>query len=200
MPAPLYPIPDATLAPAPEEATAEPGGIRLCVIDIGSNSFHAVVFDAFPDGTFEIVDKLKEMVQLGEGGFTTHQLTEAAQQRGLLALAKIREMADGYGVSDYVACATSAVREAENGGAFIERAREETGIYIRTISGETEAELIYKAVRHAVDLTEPSLLVDIGGGSTEFIVADRGRGPLRDESEARRGADDGAVRDDRSGE
>ncbi|MEP0548371.1 MAG: Ppx/GppA phosphatase family protein [Rhodothermales bacterium] len=174
MPVPLYPTTDATLDPAPGvETSAVPGAIRLCVIDIGSNSFHAVVFDAFPDGTFAIVATLKEMVQLGEGGFTTHQLTEAAQARGLAALASIREMADGYGVSDYVACATSAVREAENGGEFIERAREETGIYIRTISGEIEAELIYKAVRHAVDLAEPSLLVDIGGGSTEFIVADR---------------------------
>ncbi len=180
MPAPRYPDSQPTAA-APlaaelvlnGEHAAKPNAIRLCVIDIGSNSFHAIVFDAFPDGTFAIVDTLKEMVQLGEGGFTTHQLTEEAQERGLAALARIREMADGYGVADYVACATSAVREAENGGEFIERVRDETGLYIRTISGETEADLIYKAVRHAVDISEPSLLVDIGGGSTEFIIADR---------------------------
>jgi exopolyphosphatase/guanosine-5'-triphosphate,3'-diphosphate pyrophosphatase len=176
MPAPVYPA----FPEAPPALDAQPGGngetpdaVRICVIDIGSNSFHAIVFDAFPDGTFETVDTLKEMVKLGEGGFRDHRLTEAAQQRGIDALHQIREMGDGYGVADYVACATSAVREASNGGAFIERAKDETGVYIRTITGETEATLIYKAVRHAVDLSEPALLVDVGGGSTEFIVADR---------------------------
>jgi exopolyphosphatase/guanosine-5'-triphosphate,3'-diphosphate pyrophosphatase len=176
MPAPVYPVssdPTATLDPQPGGDGEAPDAIRICVIDIGSNSFHAILFDAFPDGTFETVDTLKEMVKLGEGGFRSHRLTEEAQQRGLDALHLIREMADGYGVSDYVACATSAVREASNGGEFIERVKDETGIYIRTITGETEATLIYKAVRHAVDLSEPALLVDIGGGSTEFIVADR---------------------------
>lgn len=178
MPAPIYPISRSDSAAALLDVPggngdAAPDAIRLCVIDIGSNSFHAIVFDAFPDGTFETVDKLKEMVKLGEGGFRNHELTEAAQQRGIDALRMIREMGDGYGVADYVACATSAVREASNGGAFIERAKDETGIYIRTITGETEATLIYKSVRHAVDLSEPALLVDIGGGSTEFIIADR---------------------------
>ncbi|MEM1043796.1 MAG: Ppx/GppA phosphatase family protein [Bacteroidota bacterium] len=174
MPAPAYPAATSPpVLPAESQGDGAPEAIRLCVIDIGSNSFHSVVFDAFPDGTFEIVDKLKEMVRLGEGGFRAHHLTDEAQQRGLDALRKIRQMGDRDGVADYVACATSAVREADNGGAFIERVRAETGLYVRTISGETEAELIYKAVRQAVDLSEPSLLVDIGGGSTEFIVADR---------------------------
>ncbi len=174
MPAPIYPnVAEAPVADAEPPGDGAPAAVRVCVIDIGSNSFHAVVFDAFPDGTFEIVDKQKEMVRLGEGGFRSHRLTEEAQQRGLDALLTITDMAEGYGVADTVACATSAVREAENGGAFIERVRAETGLYIRTITGETEARLIYQAVRHAVDLAEPSLLVDVGGGSAEFIVADR---------------------------
>ena len=146
MPAPVYPVspePAAPLEPQQRDGGETPDAIRICVIDIGSNSFHAIVFDAFPDGTFETVDTLKEMVKLGEGGFRSHRLTEEAQQRGLAALHQIREMADGYGVADYVACATSAVREASNGGEFIERVRDETGIYIRTITGETEATLIY---------------------------------------------------------
>src|SRR5690606_38349787 len=115
----------------------------------------------------------KEVVALGEGGFTTHRLTDEAQERGLAALHQIRAMADAHGVADYVACATSAVREAENGGEFIERVRDEAGLYVRTITGEAEAALIYEAVRQEVDLSEPSLLVDIGGGSAEFILADR---------------------------
>ena len=175
MPLPRYPVPSAPSAvPALGPASGADGAaVRLCVIDLGTNSFHAIVFDAFPDGTFATVDRLKEVVQLGEGGFREHRLTEAAQQRGLAALKQIRAMADGYGVADYVACATSAVREAENGGEFIERVRDEVGLYVRTITGETEAELIHRAVRQEVDLSEPSLLVDIGGGSAEFILADR---------------------------
>ena len=174
-PAPLYPIPSetGTLALDGANGAAEDAAIRLCVIDMGTNSFHAIVFDGFPDGTFETIDRLKEMVSLGEGGFRSQRLTEAAQDRGIAALEAIRAMADAHGVADYVACATSAVREAENGGAFIERVRDEVGLYVRTISGETEAALIYQAVRQEVDLAEPSLLVDIGGGSTEFILADR---------------------------
>ncbi|MDX1530521.1 MAG: Ppx/GppA phosphatase family protein [Rhodothermales bacterium] len=164
-----------TTIPAPEPMAAPDGraGVRLCVIDLGSNSFHAIIVDALPDGTFSTVERQKEMVKLGEGGFRSHRLTEAAQERGIAALKAIRAMAEGHGVSEFVACATSAVREATNGGAFIERVKDETGIYVRTITGETEAELIYQAVRQEVDLTEPTLLVDIGGGSTEFIVADR---------------------------
>ncbi len=173
--APRYPVPaeGATLTLDVPTGAANTAAIRLCVIDMGTNSFHAIVFDAFPDGTFEVVDRLKEMVSLGEGGFAEHRLTAVAQERGIAALQAIRAMADGHGVADYVACATSAVREAENGGEFIERVRDEVGLYVRTISGEVEAELIYQAVRQEVDLAEPSLLVDIGGGSTEFIIADR---------------------------
>ncbi len=150
-----------------------PASVRLCVVDLGSNSFHAIVVDARPDGTFEAVDRLKEMVKLGEGGFRQHRLTETAQDRGLAALHAIRAWAEGHGVTEFVACATSAVREAENGGAFLERVRRETGLHVRTITGEREAHLIYLAARQAVDLSEPTLLVDIGGGSTEFVVADR---------------------------
>ena len=110
--APVYPVspePTTPLEPQQRDGGEAPDAIRICVIDIGSNSFHAIVFDAFPDGTFETVDTLKEMVKLGEGGFRSHRLTEEAQQRGLTALHQIREMGDGYGVADYVACATSAV-------------------------------------------------------------------------------------------
>src|SRR5690606_13992263 len=129
-PAPRYPIPVGPPTPsAPGNGHDGSASIRLCVIDMGTNSFHAIVFDAFPDGTFEVVGRLKEVVALGEGGFTSHRLTDEAQGRGLAALHQIRAMADGHGVADYVACATSAVREAENGGEFIERVRDEVGLY-----------------------------------------------------------------------
>ncbi len=158
------------VAPPMAEGPMHP--VRVCVIDLGTNSFHSVIVDVYPNGVFEEVDRIKEMVRLGEAGLVTHRLTEAAMDRGVGALGRIRLLADGWGVLEYMAYATSAVREAENGGDFIERVQAETGIHIRPISGEKEAALIYKGVRRAVDLPVPALLVDIGGGSTEFIVAD----------------------------
>ena len=173
------PSPDLIVSRPPVEAPGAsvrtpvaPEAVRLCVIDLGTNSFHAIIVDAFPDGTFAVLDRLKEMVKLGEREFAEHRLTDEAMERGMNALLQIKALADDWGVSAFIACATSAIREATNGGAYMDRIRRETGIVVRPIAGETEARLIYDAVRHAVDLTEPSLLIDIGGGSTEFTVAD----------------------------
>lgn len=157
---------------APHPTIDPPDAVRLGIIDLGTNSFHAIVVDAFPDGTFEPVDRRKAMVRLGEGAMVGQRLTEKAMKRGLKALAEIRAWGEGLGVTSFAARATSAIREATNGGAFIERAKEEAGLYVQVIAGETEARLIYEAVRQTVDLTEPTLLIDIGGGSTEFVVAD----------------------------
>lgn len=146
--------------------------VRICVIDLGTNSFHAVIVDAYPNGSYKVVDRMKEMVRLGQSGLADHRLPEDAMQRGLKALERIHLLARGWDVREYLAYATSAIREARNGGQFIERVQRDVGLRIRAISGEQEAELIYLGVRRAVDLTEPSLLVDIGGGSVEFIVHD----------------------------
>ncbi|HLA63599.1 MAG TPA: hypothetical protein VK610_04180, partial [Rhodothermales bacterium] len=113
-------------AAVPEAASSHAeaaDALRLCVVDMGSNSFHALVVDAFPDGTFVVRARRKEMVKLGARGFNQHLLTEDAMARGLAALGRIRALAETWAVSAYLACATSAVREASNGGAFIERVR-----------------------------------------------------------------------------
>jgi exopolyphosphatase / guanosine-5'-triphosphate,3'-diphosphate pyrophosphatase len=146
---------------------------RLCVIDLGTNSFHAIIVDAYANGTFKVLDKIKEMVRLGQEGLSGHLLSDATIERAIAALIRIKLLAEGWDVVEFLACATSAVREAKNGGDFIERVREHTGIHVVAISGEMEARLIYEGVRRAVDLSEPSLLVDIGGGSTEFTIATR---------------------------
>lgn len=143
---------------------------RVCVIDLGTNSFHTLIVDAYPNGSFEVLDKIKEMVRLGERGLSEHRLTENAIRRAVRALRRVRILADGWHATEYLAFATSAIREAENGGDFIERVRQETGIRIRAIRGELEAQLIYQGIRRAVDMRVPTLMVDIGGGSTEFIV------------------------------
>jgi exopolyphosphatase/guanosine-5'-triphosphate,3'-diphosphate pyrophosphatase len=97
-------------------------------------------------------------------------LTRDAVERAMRALRRIKSLAEGSQVDEYLAFATSAIREAGNGGDFIRHVACEIGIDIRAIPGHFEAHLIYKGVREAVELPEPTLIVDIGGGSTEFIV------------------------------
>lgn len=144
---------------------------RIAAIDLGTNSFHAVIVDIFSDGSFRKVDDLKEMVQLAKGGLGK-RLADAAFKRGIEALRKIKVLCDSYGSEKILAYATSAIREAENGGEFIQRSIDELGIKINAIPGSMEAELIGYAVQHGVKLDEePVLMVDIGGGSVEFILA-----------------------------
>ena len=145
---------------------------RIAAIDLGTNSFHAVIVDIFPDGTFSIIDALKEMVTLGRNGLGK-TLRPADMNRGIDALSKIKTLCDSYRVERILAYATSAIREALNGGEFIQRAIDEVQIKILAIPGKTEAELIAYAVQHSLSLVnQRALIMDIGGGSTEFIVAD----------------------------
>ena len=146
--------------------------VRVCVIDLGTNSFHAIIVDVHPNGSYQVVDRLKEMVRLGAEGLDANRLPDDAMERGIKALTRIKLLAEGWDAREYLSYATSAIREARNGGAFIRRAREELGLRVRTISGEREAGLIFRGVSRTEDFAESSLLVDIGGGSVEFIVVD----------------------------
>tara|TARA_R110002049_G_scaffold309282_1_gene520035 strand:- start:3511 stop:5088 length:1578 start_codon:yes stop_codon:yes gene_type:complete len=143
---------------------------RIAAIDLGTNSFHAVLVDIYADGSFRTIDKLKEMVILAEKGMD-HHLSEEAIERGLDALRRIKFLCDSQNVENILAYATSAIREAKNGGDFIQRAIDELDIQVRAISGKMEAEMIAYAVRHSIALDKDMvLMVDIGGGSVEFIV------------------------------
>ncbi|MAL18342.1 MAG: exopolyphosphatase [Balneola sp.] len=143
---------------------------RIAAIDIGTNSFHAIIVDIYSDGSFRTLDKLKEMVQLAKGGMGK-RLSDGAFKRGLTALKNIKRLADSYECEEILAYATSAIREAENGGEFIQKSIDDIGVKINAIPGRVEAELIGLAVRHGVKLTEkPVLVADIGGGSVEFIL------------------------------
>lgn len=144
---------------------------RIAAIDLGTNSFHVVIVDLFSDGSFRKVDDLKEMVQLARGGLGK-RLAPAAFKRGIEALKKIKVLCESYHVEKILAYATSAIREAENGGEFIQASIDTTGIKINAIPGSIEAELIGYAVQHGIHLDqEPVLIIDIGGGSVEFIIA-----------------------------
>ena len=143
---------------------------RLAAIDVGTNSIHMIIVEAQRRG-FRVIDREKEMVQLGRGSLQGKPLTVEAIERGTAALTRMAEIAKRDDVSEIVAVATSAVREAPNGKQFIRRAEEASGIRVRVISGEEEADYIYRAVRSSVDFHGgTALCFDIGGGSVELIA------------------------------
>lgn len=143
---------------------------RIAAIDIGTNSIHMIVAELRDDG-YRVVDKEKEMVQLGLGSLDGAPLEEQAMDRAVSALERMVAVARGWNVGEIIAVATSAVREAPNRREFLRSVREKAGIRVRVISGEEEADYIYRAVRAAVDLAgSTALCVDIGGGSVELIV------------------------------
>jgi exopolyphosphatase/guanosine-5'-triphosphate,3'-diphosphate pyrophosphatase len=143
---------------------------RIAAIDIGTNSIHTIVAELRDDG-YRVVDKEKEMVQLGLGSLDGAPLEEQAMDRAVGALERMVAVARGWNVEEIIAVATSAVREAPNRREFLRRVKEKAGIRVRVISGEEEADYIYRAIRSAVDLAgSTALCVDIGGGSVELIV------------------------------
>jgi exopolyphosphatase/guanosine-5'-triphosphate,3'-diphosphate pyrophosphatase len=143
---------------------------RIAAIDVGTNSIHMIVVEKQKHG-YRVIDKEKDMVQLGRGSLEGRPLTDEAVERGVEALRRMAGIAERWQVQDVVAVATSAIREAPNGRRFITAAEKASGIKVRVISGEEEAEYIYRAVRSAVDFHGgTSLVIDIGGGSVELIV------------------------------
>ena len=149
--------------------------MRLAAIDIGTNSLHMIVVNVRPDFSFEVIDREKEMVRLGAGGLDGKALTAEAMQAALQVLSKFRRLAESHSVDQIVAVATSAVREAENGGEFLRTVAIETGIRPRVISGTEEARLIHMAAAYGVGAAgEVLVVIDIGGGSVEIT---RGAGP-----------------------
>ncbi len=147
---------------------------KLAVIDIGTNSIHLVLADILPDASYKILDRFKDLTRLGDGAFATRQLSAAAITRALNTLKTLVTLARNKGFDRIVAVATSAVREARNGGEFINQVAEQTGLTVRVISGTEEARLIFLGVQHSIALPEePALVVDVGGGSVELIVGNR---------------------------
>jgi exopolyphosphatase / guanosine-5'-triphosphate,3'-diphosphate pyrophosphatase len=147
---------------------------KLAVIDVGTNSIHMVLADVLPDGSYKIVDRFKDITRLGDGSFTARRLSDEAVTRGLDVLRKLVTLARNKGFERIEAVATSAVREARNGGEFVELVSKELGLTIHVISGTEEARLIYVGVRNSIALSdEPSVIVDVGGGSLELILGNR---------------------------
>ncbi len=146
----------------------------LAAVDIGTNSIHLVVVRIKESNRFEILAQEKEVVRLGSGSKDMKYMKDDAMERGIAALRRFKQIAD-ISKAEVKAVATSAVREALNKDVFIQRAREEAGVDIEVISGFEEARLIYLGVMQSLPVFERKvLLVDIGGGSTEFLVGRSG--------------------------
>ena len=147
----------------------------LAAIDIGTNSIHMVIVKINAQlKTFSIITTEKDTVRLGDRNPKTKELTIEAMDRSLNTLKRCQDLAKSFNVDHIVAVATSATRESPNGKYFLELIEREIGIKVDLISGTEEARRIYLGVLSSMDFNkQPHVLIDIGGGSTELILADR---------------------------
>ncbi len=145
---------------------------KLGVIDLGTNTFHLLLVEPKPDGTFTELYRKQYFVKLAAEGIEKIGPTPFA--RGLEVMQIFKETLAAQQVSRVWAFGTAALRTASNGRAFIQQVQALTGIEVQLISGEREAALIHKGVMLAVPFgDDPMLIMDIGGGSVEFIIADQ---------------------------
>jgi exopolyphosphatase / guanosine-5'-triphosphate,3'-diphosphate pyrophosphatase len=151
--------------------------IKKAIIDLGTNTFQLLIFEQ--DGrNFKAIHEESYAAKIGMGGISSGIITEEGIQRGIKGLQYFQQVFEIQKVMimNVVATATSAVRNAKNGDEFCKRVLVETGIKINVISGDEEATLIYEGVKLGMDIgTEPSMIMDIGGGSVEFIICDKNR-------------------------
>ncbi len=144
--------------------------MKVGIIDMGTNTFHLVIVEV-ANGHFDFVYRDKRAVRLGKGGINEGYITEDARNRALAALEAFKQVLDHHGVSEIHVTATSAVRNAKNGPDLVADIRKKTGLEVTVISGIEEAEYIYFGVTEALEIgREPALIMDIGGGSIEFII------------------------------
>lgn len=146
---------------------------RTAIIDLGTNTFNLLI--AEHDGkNHDIIFQEKYPVKLGQSGIHKQVITPEAFQRGIRQILKINRVIEQFGVNQTTAIATSAIRHASNREEFVQEVFQRTGIRIRIINGSKEAEFIYFGVRTGIALKDSnSLIMDIGGGSTEFIIANQ---------------------------
>ncbi len=145
---------------------------RIAIVDLGTNTFHLLIVDV-KENQHHIVYRERTAVKLGKKGINKGLITDAALSRALRAISAFRIAIDNYNVKKIFAYGTSAFRNARNQKDVINRIKENTGIAVNVISGDEEARLIYMGVRSAIPLgNEKSLVLDIGGGSVEFIIGD----------------------------
>lgn len=143
---------------------------RRAIIDLGTNTFNLLIAEVNTDNSFTVLFKEEEFVKLAEDGIEF--IGERAFERGIALIKKYKETIDQFNVTNVIGFGTAAIRNASNGDLFIEELKKNCPMDLRKISGDEEAELIYDGVKQSIQLEErPALIMDIGGGSVEFIVA-----------------------------
>jgi exopolyphosphatase/guanosine-5'-triphosphate,3'-diphosphate pyrophosphatase len=142
----------------------------VAALDVGSNTIRLLVAGR-EDGGLKTELDLSDFARLGMGVAETHELEPARMERALKTIRQYVTAARDAGAREIAAVATSAVREAANGPAFVDRVRREAGIDLEIISGEREAELTYLGATCELPVAEPVVVADVGGGSAEVIAA-----------------------------
>ena len=146
---------------------------RIAVIDLGTNTCNLLIAE-YQDNTYKIIFQGKEVVKLGKSGIDKNLLTPDGLERAILAIQNHQKKIRNFQVTTVFALATSAIREAINRSWFTQEIKEKTGVELLVISGEKEADLIFKGVKLAFSKIEDhSLILDIGGGSNEFILTEK---------------------------
>ncbi len=154
---------------------AAPAAETVAFIDIGTNSVRLMVVRLEPDRSWTVLTMQKETVRLGEGEFGEERaLQNQAMERAATVCARFADLARDRGASRFVAVATAATREAKNRRVFVRRLRAAAGLDVHVVSGKEEARLVYLGVLSRVLVDGPTLVIDIGGGSTEIAVGASG--------------------------
>jgi exopolyphosphatase/guanosine-5'-triphosphate,3'-diphosphate pyrophosphatase len=147
--------------------------MRISVIDLGTNTFNLLIVETIEDQGYKILYNNKLPVKLGKSGIDKKEIRPDAITRGLNAIERHLQTIHEFKSEKTFAFATSAVRSARNGEQFVKMVFQKFNLHVEIINGEREAELIYYGVKQAVKLSnEKVLILDIGGGSNEFIIAD----------------------------
>ncbi|MFB6306520.1 MAG: hypothetical protein ABEH43_05960 [Flavobacteriales bacterium] len=150
--------------------------MRIAVLDLGTNTFNLLIAEKRNDQGIDILHRTKYPAKLGEGGIHKSFIAPKAMKRGLDAVLHHYEMIKEYNCNKTIAFATSAIRSANNGKEFVKILKDRFDLDVNIIDGDQEADLIHKGVSYSMDLgEEPELIMDIGGGSTEFIIANKKR-------------------------
>lgn len=151
--------------------------MKLGILDLGTNTFNLIIVDTRLNSLFTILHDEKIAVKLGSGGINSGIIVKDAYSRALDAIGQYKQVLNQFEVEKVAAYATSAIRSAQNGESLISDIQVKYGIHPQIISGELEAELIYHGVKLALPFKpkKPILIMDIGGGSVEFIISDHAK-------------------------
>ena len=149
--------------------------MRVGIIDVGTNSIHLLIAQRRPNGSWRALRTHHALARLGDGGLRRRRLTAAAMRRALIVLTRYRRLLRRVHADRIEAVATSAVRDAENGAAFVRQVRTRCGFPLRIVSGREEARLIYQGVAGLNRLRRATLVLTIGGGSAQVAIGTGGQ-------------------------